>query len=35
MAAMYDVMARKVTEVRRGQSRKVEFDSSDRRRTKR
>jgi hypothetical protein len=35
IAAMYDVMSSKVTGVRRGQSRKVEFDSTDRGRTKR
>jgi hypothetical protein len=32
---MYDVMACKVTDVRRGQSRKVDFNASDRGRTRR
>lgn len=35
VAAMYDVMACKVTDVRRGQSRKVDFNASDRGRTRR
>jgi hypothetical protein len=35
MSAMYRMMASKVTDVRRGQSRRIEFSSSDRDRTKR
>jgi hypothetical protein len=35
MSAMYRMVTSKVTDVRRGQSRKVEFNSSDRRRTRR